>query len=239
MKANLSTRFKIQKAFAWKPCLRYYSPSLDQCSTAALTYQHQHHQNHNEVHGLKISKREIVCYVAGSYPSEEQFYDGGPWSLEIPCVFVTSLYTVDYTRRLEIWNVICGTFSHYMGVSQTDFIQGCHKDHKIWESFLTFLWYETQELAPRLKRTISPIEQIHISLLGNTSRAQATGLGARASRVKWPVQFMLHWYGISFTEYVFECHCFSYNYGQIPPYFVILDNNDDDNDNYNNDNDDN
>ena len=47
---------------------------------------------------------------------------------------------------------------------------------------------------------------------------------------------------ISYTEYVFECHCLLYNYGQIPPYFVILDNNNDDDDNdnnYNNDNNDN
>ena len=29
---------------------------------------------------------------------------------------------------------------------------------------------------------------------------QATGLDARASRVKWPAQFMSHWYGILFTE---------------------------------------
>ena len=52
---------------------------------------------------------------------------------------------------------------------------------------------------------------------------------------------MSHWYGISFTEYVFECHCLSYNYGQIPPYFVILYNNNDDdnNDDDNNDNNDN
>ena len=60
---------------------------------------------------------------------------------------------------------------------------------------------------------------------------QAMGLDARASRVKWPAQFMSHWHGISFTEYVFECHCLSYSYGQIPPYFVILDNNN--NDGYN------
>ena len=65
---------------------------------------------------------------------------------------------------------------------------------------------------------------------------QATGLDARASRVKWPAQFMSHCYGISFTEYVFECHCLSYNYGQIPSYFVILKNN---NDNDNNDDDNN
>ena len=42
----------------------------------------------------------------------------------------------------------------------------------------------------------------------------------------------------SFNEYVFECHCLSYNYGQTPPYFVILDNNND-NDNNNDDNNDN
>ena len=29
---------------------------------------------------------------------------------------------------------------------------------------------------------------------------QATVLDARASRVKWPAQFMSHWYGILFTE---------------------------------------
>ena len=49
---------------------------------------------------------------------------------------------------------------------------------------------------------------------------------------------MSHWYGISFTEYVFECTCLSYDYGQIPPYFVKLDNNND-NDNDNNDDDNN
>ena len=31
-------------------------------------------------------------------------------------------------------------------------------------------------------------------------RKQATVLDARASRVKWPAQFMSHWYGILFTE---------------------------------------
>ena len=30
---------------------------------------------------------------------------------------------------------------------------------------------------------------------------QATGLDARASRVKWPAQFMSHWYGILFIEW--------------------------------------
>ena len=64
---------------------------------------------------------------------------------------------------------------------------------------------------------------------------QATGLDARVSRVKWPAQFTSHWYGISFTEYVFECHCLSYNYGQIPPHFVILDNNNEDDNDDNND----
>ena len=61
--------------------------------------------------------------------------------------------------------------------------------------------------------------------------AQATGLDARA-------QFVSHWYGILFTEYtyIFECHCLSYHYGQIPPYFVILDNNNDYDDNDNNNN---
>ena len=33
-----------------------------------------------------------------------------------------------------------------------------------------------------------------------TQYGQATGLDARASRVKWPAQFMSHWYGILFTE---------------------------------------
>ena len=50
---------------------------------------------------------------------------------------------------------------------------------------------------------------------------------------------MWHWYGISFTAYVFECHCLSYNYDQILPYFVILDNNNDDDNDNNNDDDDN
>ena len=45
---------------------------------------------------------------------------------------------------------------------------------------------------------------------------------------------MSHWYGILFTGYVFECHCLSYHYGQTPPYFVILGNNNDDD--YDNDN---
>ena len=68
---------------------------------------------------------------------------------------------------------------------------------------------------------------------------QATGLDARALRAKWPAQFLSHWYGISYTEYVFECHCLLYNYSQIPPYFVILDSDkDDDNDNNNDNNDD-
>ena len=56
---------------------------------------------------------------------------------------------------------------------------------------------------------------------------------------------MSHWYGISFIEYVFECHCLSYNYGQIPRYCVTLNNDDDDDDdddddidNNNNDNND-
>ena len=50
---------------------------------------------------------------------------------------------------------------------------------------------------------------------------------------------MSHWYGISFAEYVFECHCLSYNNGQIPSYFVTLENdNDDDNDNNDSDNND-
>ena len=31
-------------------------------------------------------------------------------------------------------------------------------------------------------------------------KIQATGLDARASRVKWPAQFMSHWYGILFTD---------------------------------------
>ena len=44
---------------------------------------------------------------------------------------------------------------------------------------------------------------------------QATGLDARTSRVKCPAQFMSHRYGISFTEYVFECHCLSYHYGHF------------------------
>ena len=49
---------------------------------------------------------------------------------------------------------------------------------------------------------------------------------------------MSHWYGISFTEYVFECHYLSYNFGQIQPYFVILDDNyEDDNVDDNNDDD--
>ena len=47
---------------------------------------------------------------------------------------------------------------------------------------------------------------------------------------------MSHWYGISYTEYVFECHCLLYNYGQIPPYFVILDNNNNNNYDYDYDN---
>ena len=70
---------------------------------------------------------------------------------------------------------------------------------------------------------------------------QAMDLDARASRVKWPAQFMWHWYGISFTEYVFECRCLSYNYSQIPPYVGILDNNngDDDNNDINDDDNDN
>ena len=51
--------------------------------------------------------------------------------------------------------------------------------------------------------------------------------------------YMLHWYGISYTEYVFECHCLLYDYGQIPPYFVILDNNNDDDNDNNDKNDDN
>ena len=75
-----------------------------------------------------------------------------------------------------------------------------------------------------------------------TELSQATGLDAMASRVKCPAEFMSHWYGISFTGYVFECYCFSYHYGQTPPYFVILvnDNNNDDDydyDNKNNNND--
>ena len=35
---------------------------------------------------------------------------------------------------------------------------------------------------------------------GAAQTGQATGLDARASRVKWPAQFMSHWYGILFTE---------------------------------------
>ena len=50
----------------------------------------------------------------------------------------------------------------------------------------------------------------------------ATGLDASASRVKCPAQSMSHCYGISFIEYVFECHYLSYHYGQISPYFFIL-----------------
>ena len=39
---------------------------------------------------------------------------------------------------------------------------------------------------------------------------------------KCPAQSMSHCYGISFIEYVFECHYLSYHYGLIRPYFVIL-----------------
>ena len=35
---------------------------------------------------------------------------------------------------------------------------------------------------------------------GKILTRQATVLDARASRVKWPAQFMSHWYGILFTE---------------------------------------
>ena len=38
--------------------------------------------------------------------------------------------------------------------------------------------------------------------LSSPNQGQATGLDARASRVKWPAQFMSHWYGILFIEWL-------------------------------------
>ena len=55
-------------------------------------------------------------------------------------------------------------------------------------------WYQTSYNIQATRETVcqSPLQ-------GNI-RAQATVLDARASRVKWPAQFMSHWYGILFTE---------------------------------------
>ena len=46
---------------------------------------------------------------------------------------------------------------------------------------------------------ISVVGHFELSYLVHNME-QATVLDARASRVKWPAQFMSHWYGILFTE---------------------------------------
>ena len=53
-------------------------------------------------------------------------------------------------------------------------------------------------LKPFVKMCIFVVIQIFWSL--RKYREQATVLDARASRVKWPAQFMSHCYGILFTE---------------------------------------
>ena len=68
----------------------------------------------------------------------------------------------------------------------------------IWEAAITpepwnrqQCWFIFEDPNVRVARLLLASRQ-HIT--------QATVLDARASRVKWPAQVMLHWYGILFTE---------------------------------------
>ena len=68
-------------------------------------------------------------------------------------------------------------------------------------SILILLWYvRCHDLTPSYWVHCSgSLSRVYISWAPLLS-GQATVLDARASRVKWPAQFMSHWYGILFTE---------------------------------------
>ena len=61
--------------------------------------------------------------------------------------------------------------------------------------FFSGVYLLNQQFMPVTTRDWGGITWTHQSL-----NQQATVLDARASRVKWPAQFMSHWYGILFTE---------------------------------------
>ena len=89
-----------------------------------------------------------------------------------------------------------GYVTMWVGVSQSDAHQPIKTSvsetkEALYRPMRGASWDEEQTSNNRHKQKAS-IEVIHL---------QATGLDARASRVKWPTQFMSHWYGILFIEW--------------------------------------
>ena len=71
----------------------------------------------------------------------------------------------------------------------------------VWE------WWISPHKEPVTRKMFSFDDVIMINAhsvhynLSASQHVQATGLDARASRVKWPAQFTSHWYGILFIEW--------------------------------------